>query len=93
MGPNDTLGMSIYLIDTIEGSIEVQTSKDMNKKGKFAPKFQKLDLITGLRVNIFNEDRYKNSFVVDGILLGSLTDGMKKKAEGSSHLQNFDSMK
>ena len=65
----------------------------MTKKGKFAPEFQKLDPITSLRVDILNKDKYEDPFVVDGILEGALTNRMKKKTEGISHLQRFDGMK
>ena len=93
MGSKDTMGMSTDLIETVEDSAEVHTSKDMAKKGKFAPKFQKFDPIIGRRVDIPNEAGYEDPFVVDGIFSGSLIDGIKKKVEEMSHLQRFSSMK
>ena len=65
----------------------------MDKKGKFVPVFQKFNRATGLRVEILNEDGYEDLFVVDGILSGPLTDGMKKKTQGMSHLQRLANMK
>ena len=65
----------------------------MNKKMKFVPVFQKLNWATGLRVDILNEDGYEDPFVVDGILTGPLTDGMKKKTQGMSNLQRLANMK
>ena len=77
IGSKDTMGMSIDLTNIIDSEAEINISKDKAKKGKFVPIFQNLDLAIGLRVDILNEDRYEDPFVVDGILTGALTYGMK----------------
>ena len=65
----------------------------MDKKWKFVPEFQKLDLAIGLKVDILNEDGYEDPYIVDGILTGALTDGMKRKTKRMSHLQRLAGMK
>ena len=86
MGPDDAMGMSTDLAYILEGEAEIDTNKDVEKKIKFIPLFQKLDPTIDLKVDILNEDGYEDPFVVDGILIGALTDGMKRKIEGTLHL-------
>ena len=66
----------------------------MDKKGKFVLVFQNLDHpTTGLNVDIINKDGYEDPYVVDGILTGALTNGMKNRTKRMSHLQRFIGMK
>ena len=87
------MGLSVDLADTLDGEAEINTSKDMEKKRKFVPVFQKLDLATSLKMDILNEDGYKDPFIVDGILTGALTDEMKSKTKRISHQQRLVSIK
>ena len=59
MGPDDTMGMSNDLVDILEGEVEIDTKKDVDKKGNFFPVFQKLDPTIDLNVDILNEDGIK----------------------------------
>ena len=75
------------------GDAKIDTNKDVDKKGKLVSEFQKLDLANGLKVDILNENRYEDPYVVDGILTGALTDGMKSKTKRMSHLQRLVGLK
>ena len=67
--------------------------KNMDKKGKFVPEFNKKDPATRPKMDITNEAGYENPYVVDNILTGALTEGMKKKASKMSHFQRFAGLK